>query len=65
MAEGNYAALINNALDKNLLWNMGISRANDDSDIKVNNRDIINGGRNLNLALGLIERSPSSTPFEN
>jgi len=65
MAEGNYAALINNALDENLLWNIGISRANDNSNIKVNNHNTINGGRNLNLALGLIKRSPSSTLFKN
>jgi len=44
---------------------MGISRADNDSDIKVNNCNIIDGGGNLNLALRLIERSPSSTLFEN
>jgi len=65
MAEGNYAALINNALNENSLWNMGISRADNDSNIKVNNHNIIDGGGNLNLALGLIERSPSGTLFKN
>ena len=65
MAKGNYAVLINNAFNKNSLWNIGISRADDDSDIKVNNRNVINGGRNLNLVLRLIKRSPSSTPFKN
>jgi len=44
---------------------MGISRADDDSNIKVNNCDTINGGRNLNLALRLIKRSPSGTLFKN
>jgi len=44
---------------------MGISRADDNSNIKVNNRNIIDSGGNLNLVLGLIEWSPSGTPFEN
>ena len=44
---------------------MGISRADDNSNIKVNNNNTINGGRNLNLALRLIKRSPFSTPFKN
>jgi hypothetical protein len=65
IAKGNYAVLIDNALNKNLLWNIGISRANNNSNIKVNNRNTINGGRNLNLTLRLIKRSPSGTPFEN
>jgi len=65
MAEGNYAALINNALNKNLLWNMGISRADNNSNIKVNNCNIINSGGNLNLALRLIKQSPSGMLFEN
>jgi hypothetical protein len=65
MAKGNYAVLINNALNKNLLWNIGISRADNNSDIKVNNCNIIDSGGNLNLVLRLIKRSPSSTPFKN
>ena len=44
---------------------MGISRANNDSNIKVNNYNMINGGGNLNLVLKLIKWSPSSTPFKN
>jgi len=44
---------------------MGISKANNNSNIKVNNRNIINSGGNLNLVFKLIEQSPFSTLFKN
>ena len=64
MAYGDYASIIKEALDEDLVWNQGNIDLNSSDYGDKDNKGEYKDSEDLNIPRGIVEWSPSSTPID-